>query len=83
MATVEFLYDYGSPYSYLANTQVPALAERTGAPVVVTLGGVGAPTVSLELLPSRDEPAETLRAFEKHVGRKADAVISFEIGGQL
>ncbi len=48
---------------------------------VVTLGGVGAPTVSLELLPSRDEPAETLRAFEKHVGRKADAVISFEIGG--
>jgi DUF917 family protein len=48
---------------------------------VVTLGGVGAPTVSLELLPSRDEPAETLRAFESHVGRKADAVISFEIGG--
>lgn len=48
---------------------------------VVTLGGVGAPTVSLELLPSRDEPAETLRAFEDHVGRKADAVISFEIGG--
>ena len=48
---------------------------------VVTLGGVGAPTVSLELLPSRDEPAETLRVFEAQVGRKADAVISFEIGG--
>ena len=48
---------------------------------VVTLGGVGAPTVSLELLPSKDEPAETLRAFEEYVGRKSDAVISFEIGG--
>ena len=48
---------------------------------VVTLGGVGAPTVSLELLPSQEEPAETLLAFEAHVGRKADALVSFEIGG--
>lgn len=81
----------GDPYvSYLLAKQ--ALAETGGVDLldpaeldddafVVSLGGVGAPTVSLELLPSRDEPAETLRAFEAHVGRKADAVISFEIGG--
>ncbi|WP_262694381.1 DUF917 domain-containing protein [Kordiimonas aquimaris] len=48
---------------------------------VVALGGVGAPTVSLELLPSISESIETLKAFEAHVGRKVDAVVSFEIGG--
>jgi len=43
MKTVEFLFDYGSPFSYLANTQLPALIQRTGASVVYTpvlLGGV-------------------------------------------
>ncbi|QFU75239.1 DUF917 domain-containing protein [Halioglobus maricola] len=48
---------------------------------VVAIGGVGAPTVSLELLPSIDEAVNTLRAFEDRVGRKVDAVVSFEIGG--
>ncbi|MEM7501490.1 MAG: DUF917 domain-containing protein [Pseudomonadota bacterium] len=48
---------------------------------VVTIGGVGAPTVSLELLPSLADAGRTLRAFEEHVGREADAVVSFEIGG--
>lgn len=48
---------------------------------VVPIGNVGAPTVSLELLPSIDEAALTIEAFEAHVGRKVDAVASFEIGG--
>ena len=48
---------------------------------VVTIGGVGAPSVSLELLPSIDEPVKALQAFEEHVGRKVDAVVSFEVGG--
>jgi DUF917 family protein len=48
---------------------------------VVAIGGVGAPTVSLELLPSRADAIETLEAFEQHVGREVDALISFEIGG--
>ena len=48
---------------------------------IVPVGSVGAPTVSLELLPSVEEAAETLIAFEKFVGRKIDAVASFEIGG--
>lgn len=46
-----------------------------------TIGSVGAPTVSLELLPSLDDAARTLDAFEKYVGRSIDAVASFEIGG--
>ena len=40
---LEFFYDYVSPFSYLADTQLPALAERTGAALVYRpffLGGV-------------------------------------------
>ena len=48
---------------------------------VVPVGSVGAPTVSLELLPSIDEAVNTIVAFEKYIGRKADAIASFEIGG--
>lgn len=41
--TLEFCYDYGSPYSYLADTQVEKIAARSGATLVrrpVLLGGV-------------------------------------------
>jgi 2-hydroxychromene-2-carboxylate isomerase len=31
---LEFFYDYGSPYSYLADTQLAALRERTGCEIV-------------------------------------------------
>jgi 2-hydroxychromene-2-carboxylate isomerase len=31
---VEFFFDYGSPFSYLADTQLVPLAQRTGATVV-------------------------------------------------
>ncbi len=40
---VEFFFDYGSPTSYLAYTQMPGLAARTGATVIyrpMLLGGV-------------------------------------------
>lgn len=41
--TLEFYFDYGSPYSYLADTQVEAVAKRAGATLVrkpMLLGGV-------------------------------------------
>jgi 2-hydroxychromene-2-carboxylate isomerase len=41
--TLEFYYDYGSPYSYLADTQVEAIAKRAGASLArkpMLLGGV-------------------------------------------
>ena len=41
--TLEFYFDYGSPYSYLADTQVEAIAQRAGAALVrkpMLLGGV-------------------------------------------
>jgi 2-hydroxychromene-2-carboxylate isomerase len=43
MTTIEFFYDVGSAYSYLAATQIDALAARTGAAVrwrPFLLGGV-------------------------------------------
>ena len=43
MSTFEFWFDYGSPASYLAYTQMPAVAQRTGATIVYKpflLGGV-------------------------------------------
>jgi DUF917 family protein len=81
----------GDPYvSYLATRKV---LEQSG-PVdlisvddldddayVVAIGGVGAPSVSLELLPSVDDASLALKAFEEHVGRRVDAVVSFEVGG--
>lgn len=48
---------------------------------VVTIGGVGAPTASLELLPSVDDAGRALEAFEAATGLSADALVSFEIGG--
>jgi 2-hydroxychromene-2-carboxylate isomerase len=41
--TLEFYFDYGSPYSYLADTQVEAIVRRTDAKLVrkpMLLGGV-------------------------------------------
>lgn len=41
--TLEFYFDYGSPYSYLADTQVEAVAQRAGATLQrkpMLLGGV-------------------------------------------
>jgi 2-hydroxychromene-2-carboxylate isomerase len=41
--TLEFYFDYGSPYSYLADTQVEAIAKRAGAALQrkpMLLGGV-------------------------------------------
>jgi 2-hydroxychromene-2-carboxylate isomerase len=43
MRTLEFFFDYGSPASYLAYTQIPRIAERTGAQILyhpMLLGGV-------------------------------------------
>lgn len=41
--TLEFYFDYGSPYSYLADTQVEVIARRAGATLArkpMLLGGV-------------------------------------------
>lgn len=81
----------GDPYVTLLATR-QLLSERGSATLlppeqldddacVVTIGGVGAPTVGLELLPSVDDVTLALDTFESQTGRRIDAVVSFEIGG--
>ena len=48
---------------------------------VIAVGAVGAPTTSLELLPSVDEAVRVVEAYGELVGRMPDALVSFEIGG--
>lgn len=49
--------------------------------LIAAIGGVGAPSVGLELLPSVDEPVRALAAFEQLIGRPVTALVSFEVGG--
>jgi DUF917 family protein len=49
--------------------------------VVMAVGGMGAPTVSIERIIRGDEFLEAVRAVERHTGRSADALVSKEIGG--
>lgn len=74
LLTAEALKTYGA-------VETIAPSDLADDAFVAAIGNVGAPTVSLELLPSIDEASIALEAFEKQLGRKLDAVASFEIGG--
>ena len=49
--------------------------------LVVVVGGIGAPTVSIEKLPEGTEMSRAIRLLEKHLGRAFEAVAIAEIGG--
>ncbi|BDX08650.1 DUF917 domain-containing protein [Planctobacterium marinum] len=65
-------------YGDVSLIQAQELADDA---TIITLGGVGAPTVSLELLPSLSEAENALNAWQSHTGKKVDAIAAFEIGG--
>ncbi|MBN8631470.1 MAG: DUF917 domain-containing protein [Rhodobacterales bacterium] len=48
---------------------------------IIGLGGIGAPTVSIEKMEEGEEGVRVLRAIEAHTGRKVDAVLGDEVGG--
>lgn len=48
---------------------------------VVACGAMGAPTILIEKLPGGDEMDIALAAWERHAGRRIEAVIPFEAGG--
>ena len=48
---------------------------------VASIGGIGAPTVSIEKLEEGNEGLRALRALEEFCGHQLDAVIACEIGG--
>ena len=63
MSVVEFFYDYGSPYSYIANSQLPGLCERTGCRIEyrpMLLGGVFKATGNRS---PAEEPVEAKRNY--------------------
>ena len=49
--------------------------------LVVSLGGIGAPVVGIEKIEEGEECLRALRALEREMGVKVDALISAEIGG--
>jgi DUF917 family protein len=57
------------------------LADLPDDAYVVTIGEVGAPSVSLEQLPIGTECLEVIDRFEAWVGRKISHIVSFEVGG--
>ena len=67
---LELFYDFSSPFTYLATTQVEALAERTGARLIwrpMLLGGVfkalGGPTMPMQTF---SEPKRRHSLLELH-----------------
>lgn len=81
----------GSTYSIQHQTQE---AIRSNGPIellsvdeldddalVVSLCGMGAPTVGIEHLYAKETYSNALGFLEKHLGRKADAIMSLEVGG--
>lgn len=88
-----FLATGGGGDPYISTLTTKAALERHGpvdliAPdllpddaLIAAIGGVGAPSVGLELLPSVDEPLQALKAFEALIGRPVTALVSFEVGG--
>ena len=57
------------------------LAELPDDALVVSLGGIGAPVVGVEKIEEGEECLRALRAIEKELGVKVNALISAEIGG--
>ncbi|MDH7637712.1 DUF917 domain-containing protein [Sphingomonas oryzagri] len=57
------------------------LGELPDGALVAPCGWIGAPTVSVEKLPSGRETVAGLRRLEEVMGRRIDAVLPVEIGG--
>ena len=74
LTTCRALREFGAP-RLIAPEDLPDDAS------VVAIGGVGAPTTSLELLPSLRDTVCALDGYQEATGRAVDAVVSFEIGG--
>ncbi len=50
--------------------------------IVAPVSSVGAPTIMIEQLPSKDDTENALRLYEEYTGKKINAVMPIEIGGE-
>ncbi len=81
----------GSPY--LGQLRVNALLEQGHTielvlpedlpddAVVVSVGGIGAPTVGIEKMEEGNEGRRAIETIEKFIGRKVSALVADEVGG--
>ncbi|MBS0420088.1 MAG: DUF917 domain-containing protein [Proteobacteria bacterium] len=58
-----------------------SLDELSDDALVATIGGIGAPVISVEKLEHGEEGCWAVRALEEQLGRKIDALVAAEIGG--
>ena len=58
MATIEFFYDYASPFSYLADMRMPEVLERTGASLIYRPAILGVLIVESKNTPPPSIPAK-------------------------
>jgi DUF917 family protein len=58
-----------------------SLDELADDDLVFACGNLGAPTVAIEKIMGADQPPAAVLALEKHLGRRADALMAFEAGG--
>src|SRR5271163_4880443 len=69
---IEFFYDYLSPFSYLADTQLPAIVRRTGAEIVyrpVLLGAIMKATGNSGPLPIQGKAGYNVADFQRWAKR--------------
>ncbi|MEU4515511.1 DUF917 domain-containing protein [Nonomuraea wenchangensis] len=74
LAAVRAIREYGP-------VPLVSLADLPDDALVVPLSGIGAPTVSHEMIHSEDEPRRVAEEVERIFGRPPSAVMSSEIGG--
>ena len=58
-----------------------SLEELADDALVFSCGNLGAPTVAIEKIMGAAQPPDAVLALEKHLGRRADALLAFEAGG--
>ena len=69
---IEFFYDYLSPFSYLADTQLPAIVRRTGAEIVyrpILLGAIMKATGNSGPIPIQGKAGYNVTDFQRWAKR--------------
>lgn len=64
-----------------ARPVVVDLDEVSDEARVVSVGGMGSPTIAIERIPQGEEPLRAMRALERHLGYEFTHVVPGEIGG--
>ncbi len=64
-----------------AKVRLISLGELDDDALVISVGNIGAPAVSMEKICEGNEIVRAVRAIEEEIGRKVDAIIAVEIGG--